>query len=220
VSPRALNRGLPGRLPEGERILWQGSPDWRVMVRRVFHLRALAAYFGILLAYFAVNSFGRGTPLAEVAHDTAELAALALVPMAVLALYAWGTGYVTTYTITNRRVAIKMGIALPMTMNLPFVRIDGANFRPARDGSGDVALQLAAGERVAYFMLWPHARPWRMAKAEPMLRAVPEAAQVAQILARALAASADMPPVSIEQLQGGTEAATIGSTHPHAAAAA
>jgi hypothetical protein len=215
-----LNRGLPGRLPEGERILWQGSPDWRVMTRRVFHLRALAVYFTVLLAYFAVNSVGRGTPFAEMAHNTAELAALAVIPVAVLGLYAWGTGRATTYTITNRRVAIKMGIALPMTMNLPFARIDGANFRPARDGSGDIALQLAAGERVAYFMLWPHARPWRMAKAEPMLRAVPQAAQVAQVLSRALAASADVQPITIEQLQDGKEAATIEATHPHAAAAA
>ena len=220
MTPRALNHGLPGRLPEGERILWQGSPDWRVMIRRVFHLRGLAAYFGILLAYFAAKSFGRGTPLMEMIHDTAELAALALVPIMVLGLYAWGTGRATTYTITNRRVAIKMGIALPMTMNLPYTRIDGASFRPARDDSGDIALQLAAGERVAYFMLWPHARPWRMAKAEPMLRAVPQAAQVAHILARALAASADVEPVAIEQLQGGKEAATIEATHPHAAAAA
>jgi hypothetical protein len=220
VSPHRLNRALPGRLPEGERILWQGSPDWRVMIGRVFHLRALAVYFGVLLTYFAVNAFARGTPMAEVVHDTAELAGLALIPIAVLGLYAWGTGIATTYTITNRRVAIKMGIALPMTMNLPFSRVDGASFRPARDGSGDVALQLAAGERVAYFMLWPHARPWRMAKAEPMLRALPQASQVAQTLARALAASADMQPVSIEQLQGGKEAVTIETTHPHAAAAA
>ena len=215
-----MNRALPGRLPAGERILWQGSPDWRVMTRRVFHLRALAVYFGVLLAYFAAQSFGRGTPLAEVAHDTAELAALALVPLAVLGLYAWGTARATTYTITNRRVAIKMGIALPMTMNLPFARIDGANYRPARDGSGDIALQLAAGERVAYFMLWPHARPWRMAKAEPLLRALPQASEAAQVLARALAASADLQPVTIEQLQAARDPATIESTHPHAAAAA
>ena len=215
-----MSRGLPGRLPEGERILWQGSPDWRVMARRVFHLRALAAYFAVLLAYFALKSYGRGNPLAEVAHDTAELAALALVPILVLGLYAWGTGRATTYTITNRRVAIKMGIALPMTMNLPFNRVDGAGFRPARDGSGDITLQVGGGDQVAYLLLWPHARPWRMAKAEPMLRALPQGARVAQLLSRALAASADLQPVNIEQLQAGHEVATIKATNPHAAAAA
>jgi hypothetical protein len=52
-------------------------------------------------------------------------------------------------------------------------------------------------------MLWPHARPWRMARAEPSLRAIPDAAHAGQILGRALAASADMPvPVMVPQEHG------------------
>ena len=215
-----MSRGLPGRLPQGERVLWQGSPDWRVMTRRVFHIRGLAVYFGVLLAYAALHSLWSGTALAELALTTGRFAGLALVPLALLALYAWGTQRATVYTITNRRVAIRLGIALPMTINLPFARIDGAAFRPASDGTGDIVLQLAAGERLAYLILWPHARPWRMGKAEPMLRALPNAARVAQLLARALAAAADVPAPAIEQLQGETASATIGATRPHAAAAA
>lgn len=215
-----MSRGLPGRLPAGERILWQGSPDWRVMTRRVFHLRGLAIYFGVLVAYTAVRAVQAGTPLLELALTTAKFAGLAMVPVALLALYAWGTHRATTYTITNRRVAIRLGIALPMTINLPFARIDGAGFQGARDGSGDIVLQLARGERLAYLMLWPHARPWRLAKAEPMLRAVPNAARVAQVLARAMAAEADVAVTAIPQLQGEGGTATIGATRPRAAAAA
>ena len=213
-------RGLPGRLPQGEQILWQGSPDWRVMTRRVFHVRAVAAYFGVLLAYAALHSFALGTPLSAVALTTAKFTGLALVPLALLTLYAWGTARATTYTVTNRRVAIRMGLALPMTMNLPFARIDGAAFRPAKDGTGDLVLQMTKGDRVAYLVLWPHARPWRLAKAEPMLRAVPHADKVAQVLARALAASADVPAPAIEMLHGQSGTATIGATRPRAAAAA
>ena len=29
-------RGLPGLLPKGEYIVWQGSPDWRGLARRFF----------------------------------------------------------------------------------------------------------------------------------------------------------------------------------------
>ena len=209
-------RGLPGRLPEGERILWQGSPDMRAMMRRVFHLRALAAYFGVLLAYSAVQSFSQGKPAAAILLTTAEFAGLALVPLALLTLYAWGTARATVYTLTNRRVAIRMGIALPMTMNLPFARIDGAGFHAAADGTGDVTLQLAKTDRVAYLLLWPHARPWRLAHAEPMLRAIPHAAKVSQLLARALAASAN---TTIPQLQAAAGPATIGVGQAHVAAA-
>lgn len=210
-------RGLPGRLPEGERVLWQGSPDWRVMTRRVFHVRALAAYFGLLLAYSAAHSFSEGAPLSEIALSLAKFGGLALVPLALLTLYAWGTSKATVFTITNRRVTIKMGIALPMTMNVPFARIDGASYRPAKDGAGDIALALAKGDRLAYLILWPHARPWRMAHAEPMLRCIPHAEKVAQLLSRALAVSAEQ---SVGQLQEAGELGTVGLARPHAAAAA
>ena len=215
-----MSRGLPGPLPQGERVLWQGSPNWRAMTRRVFHIRGLSAYFGILVAYAAANSYSQGTPLADVALGAAKFAGLALVPLALLTLYAWGTARATTYTVTNRRVAIRMGIAMPMTLNLPFARIDGAAFRPAKDGTGDITLQMAKGDRVAYLVLWPHARPWHVARTEPMLRAIPHAEKVAQLLSRALAASADAPAPALGQLPGQGGAANIGPIRPQAAAAA
>ncbi|HAT39644.1 hypothetical protein [Polynucleobacter necessarius] len=42
--------GLPKRLPKGERILWQGSPDTKTILLRVFHIKILFIYFGLLLA--------------------------------------------------------------------------------------------------------------------------------------------------------------------------
>ena len=35
--------GLPEALPAGERLLWQGSPDWRVLARHGFHFNAFVA---------------------------------------------------------------------------------------------------------------------------------------------------------------------------------
>ena len=184
--------GLPENLPRGERLLWQGAPEWRALALRVFHLRGLAVYFAILLAWTVWHGLRSDADIVSVFVSTLRFAGLALVPFLLVGAYAWGINRATTYTITDRRVVIRLGLALPMTINLPFNRIDNAAFRPARDGTGDIALQLAAGNKLAYLVLWPHARPWRLAKAEPMLRAIPDAERVAQLLARALAASADM----------------------------
>jgi len=60
-------------------------------------------------------------------------------------------------------------------------------------GSGDIPLQLMSGERMALFMVWPHARPWRITRPEPMLRCIPRVDQAAGVLARALAVDAEMP---------------------------
>ena len=51
--------GLPGRLPPGEDIIWQATPDWRGVARGVFHTRLVAAWF-IIVAAFAFVAGGTG----------------------------------------------------------------------------------------------------------------------------------------------------------------
>ena len=94
----------------------------------------------------------------------------------------------TLYTITNRRVVMRVGIVLTVTFNLPFRRIEAADIHPLAHGHGDIALTLDRSTRIAYPHLWPHARPWRLQNPQPMLRCVPDGANVAAMLASALKA--------------------------------
>lgn len=208
-------RGLPERLPDGERLIWQGAPDWRLLARSALHVRGLAAYFGVIVALCAALSIQGGASLAESAASTLRLASLALVPLGLAMLYAWMVSRATVYTITSRRVVMHIGLALPVTINMPFQMIDAASLNVRADGSGDICLLLDSGNRLAYLVLWPHARPWRIARTEPMLRALPDAARVGQLLSRALAASAGAPvPPSPE-----TDDA-VGAVEPRATATA
>jgi hypothetical protein len=195
---------LPSRLPQGERVLWQGRPAWWSLARRGFHFRELALYLGVLLAWYGVTEFGKA-PLDEAALATLRMTGVALTPLALVCLYTWLNSRSTVYTITNRRVVLRTGIAMPITFNLPFNKIDGAASKVWPSGHGDIALTLSPTERLSYVVLWPHAKPWRTARTQPMLRSVPEAATVAQILGRALAASAEMA-VPVSQQQVATEA--------------
>ena len=43
--------GLPALPPDGEQILWQGSPRWQTVARRILHIDVLAIYFVLLLAW-------------------------------------------------------------------------------------------------------------------------------------------------------------------------
>ena len=201
-------QGMPSRLPDGERLLWQGVPDWRAMALRVFHIRGLALYFSAIIAWCLVSGLMDGTPAADLAVSTAKLVGIGLVPILVLTLYSWGVGRSTVYSITNKRVVLRMGLVVPMTINLPFAQVESAALRDGKSGIGDICLSLTPGVRLAYLMLWPHARPWRMTRPEPSLRAIPDAAHVGQILGRALAASANLPaPVLVQQDHPGVGAA-------------
>ena len=81
---------------------------------------------------------------------------------------------------------MRIGIALQINLNLPFKRILSAELKAHRDGTGDIPLQLAGDQRIAYFLLWPHARPWQVRAPQPMLRSIGDADKVAQLLAQAL----------------------------------
>lgn len=187
-------RGLPGLLPEGEEILWQGAPSWRGLARRVFHLRKLGLYFGALGAWRVGSAVAAGAPAAETAVSVVGLALLAATAVAVLAGIAWLQARTTVYTVTNRRVVVRFGVALPMAVNFPFAIVRSAALRTYGDGTGDIPLEVSGVERLGFAMLWPHARPWRFGKqAQPMLRCVPDAASVAAVLVRAASMPALLP---------------------------
>jgi hypothetical protein len=172
--------GLPGRLPPGERILWQGSPDWRVLARTAFHTRLIAGYFGVLAA--AALMLASETDGYSGVAMTLGLGAAAV---ALLHLLAWGSARTTVYTLTNRRIVLRVGMAVPKCINLPLTQIAAVDLAARADGTGDMPLHLLGTPRLGYLALWPYARPWRLSRPQPMLRAVPQAAQVAALVARA-----------------------------------
>jgi Bacterial PH domain len=203
-------------LPDGERLLWQGSPAWRGLALRAFHVKSVILYFGALLALHAATSWWSGEDLA----GTVKSGVWLLIPMvtgpALLALFAWLTSRTTHYTITNRRVLMRFGIALPITLNIPFRQVTSAALKSYSDGTGDIPLATDGKDRLAYILLWPHVRPWHFKSTEPMLRAVPDAAHVAEILAAALESAST---ISAPQMETTGKESPAPSFAPAAAAA-
>ena len=182
-------RGLPEPLPRGESILWQGGPRWTVLARQAFHATTIAIYFGVLLAWRALHAAQSGETFSQAAVPIALLALLAAVALGLLLILAWFASSTAVYTVTNRRVVMRIGIVLTVSYNLPFRAIEAAGLRVNRDGTGDINLLLTPENKIAWLNLWPHVRPWRVKRPEPVLRALPEAARVAAILSQAVAAA-------------------------------
>lgn len=183
---------LPAALPANEHVLWQGAPNWRALARNALHVRGLTAYLGLIVAWVLLADFLRGDPAQAIAFDTARAALVASIPVALGLLYAWMCARASAYTITNRRVVLRMGLAVPLTLNLPFSKIDGADLSLKSDGTGDLALKLAPGSKgLGWFIMWPHTRPWGKGQPQPMLRALPDAMAAGEILAQALLATSN-----------------------------
>jgi hypothetical protein len=172
-------RGLPGNLPPGEHIIWQGAPDWKRLALTAFHVRGVAFYFGLIALWALVA----GSTISGVLA-TAFAAALGV---GLLCLLAWLSARTTVYTLTNRRIVLRIGIALPTCINIPLKIIDNAALKIHPDGTADMPLVINGMAKLGWMMLWPHARPWKLSVPQPMLRAVPEGEKVSAMLARALA---------------------------------
>jgi hypothetical protein len=179
--------GLPQPLPRGERLLWRGAPDWRVMAREAMHTRLLSIYFGVLLALRGATVLAGDGSVLDAAEAMLALLPLAVIAIGMLTLLAWLIARTSVYTITDKRVVMRVGVVLSITFNLPYSRVDAAGLRTNADGSGDLTLLLDGTDHIAYAHLWPHARPWQLKRTQPMLRALPQVREVASLLAAALA---------------------------------
>lgn len=183
--------GLPEKLPAGERILWSGVPDWKAVALDVFHIRAVALYAGLIMVWRGLATFYDGGTALDVLASLGVLAAVFGAGILMLTVLAYLTATSTRYTITNRRVAMRIGVALTMTINLPFKQIVSADYRAAPLGTGAIALTTAQSGGLGYLILWPHVRPFHFSKPQPMLRGIKDGQRVALILANALAAAQD-----------------------------
>jgi Bacterial PH domain len=169
-------RGLPGLLPPGEHILWQGSPDWKQLAVGALHIRLAVLYFAAIVSWAIASG------------DSSTAIAVSLLGTAVVAMFiafAWGVGRTAVYTLTDKRIVLRVGVALNKCINLPLAEIESANLKMLGDGHGSVVLSLKGTPRLGYLMLWPHARSLRIARPQPMLRAIPDALAVSRLLFKA-----------------------------------
>ncbi len=193
--------GLPEPLPQDEVILWQGAPNWISMAKHVFRLQWLSLYFAVIVILQLISVSSNEGGLAAGWSSVALAFFLAVVGLLLVGLLAYWSATTTMYTLTNRRIVMRVGIVLTVTFNLPYKTLGSADLKLYKDGTGDIPMQIATEDKIAFFHLWPHVRPWRLAKPEPMMRCVPNAKAVATVLTEAWMASTGLSKMEVQDIQ-------------------
>lgn len=157
-----------------ETVLWKGRPGLGMLARTAFHTRTLALYMGALIVVALVS--GR--------NDAAMVAAgLGVALIALLYFLAWLSARSTLYILTDVRLIMRIGMAIETRINIPLKQVKAAHLRPRGGDYGDIALEIGGDRLLGHILLWPHVRPWQFTQPQPMLRAVPDAARLAQMIA-------------------------------------
>jgi len=92
-------RGLPGHLPQGEHILWQGAPDWRTLSRTAMRAHWVAIYFAVLAAWNLGNGLAQGSGLASAMASVGWTLAAGSIAVGLLVGYAVLVARTTVYTL-------------------------------------------------------------------------------------------------------------------------
>ena len=183
-------RGLPEALPEGEHILWQGSPAPLRLARDALGLTWVAGYFAVLTVWRV------GVSSTYVSFGEALAHGIPFIVVGMLScLLIFGLAYMqarsAVYTLTNKRVCMRIGAAL----NLPYTQIGNAGLDVKKSGHGSLAFELIGDTRFSYLMTWPHVKPWQMSKTQPSFRSIADVAKVAEIFSDAAEARVFEPKV-------------------------
>lgn len=183
--------GLPAAPPKGEVVLWQGRPDTWALAREALGIHLVAAYF-VALALWRASVVADGSFVATLL----PYLGIGLVTCGILLGLAAALARTTVYTLTTARVALRIGAALTVTLNLPYTQIVNASLDLRRRGTGTIALETIGETRLAYLVCWPHVRPWVLSRTQPALRCIPDAARVAQMLSEAAETRVSQPVVT------------------------
>lgn len=193
--------GLPGLPPAGEVILWQGRPSAKLLSRHLLKVRWIGGYFLVLAVWAVASGVHDGREMGGLLFSIAILAALAAVLVGMIELFAWAVEKTTLYTITTERVVMRFGVALSMTLNLPFRKIEAVSTAKLDAMGGMIAIAVAPDTRLSWLIQWPHVRGWRFSRPEPSLVYLPDVEKAASVLSAAFvqfrASHANQPRISV-----------------------
>lgn len=189
-------KGLPEKPPAGEVILWQGRPDTWALAKEALNLWWIMGYFA-LLAIWRVAASAADYPLAQALTHAIPFLVIGALTAGIILLIAWVQAKATVYTVTTARVAMRVGAALTITLNLPYTRIEAADLDLKTSGTGTIAFRTAGETKLSYLVLWPHVRPWHAKHTQPALRCIPDAERVARMIGEAVETRMAQPTVAI-----------------------
>ncbi len=145
-------------------------------------MRKIGIYFGLMLAVQAAYLLGEGAAGGDLWRPLSVSLLTSALALGMLTGVAWFAGRTALYTLTNRRVVMRVGIVLTLTFNLPYRRIAAASLRRYGQRSLDIALQLYPQDRIGWFHLWPHQRAWHLSHPQPTLRCLADGEAVSALL--------------------------------------
>ncbi len=179
---------LAESLPADEMLIWQGRPEATAIATRAMYLWYVVAYLLGLAVFRTGFLVMSDAPLSEWSALLAWQLLASLFIVGIILGLAAVYGKSTIYTLTNRRLILRTGAAVPIHVNFPLEQIAAADLTVFSDGTGDIALKLDNSDKLYWLLLWPNIRSWWVRPLQPLLRGLRDFELAASALASAASA--------------------------------
>ena len=189
---------LAESLPEDESLIWQGRPEPKAIALRAMYLWYVVAYLLVLVLLRTGFLVMSDAPMSEWSALLAWQLLASLFIVGIILGLAVLYGRSTVYTLTNRRLILRTGAAVPIHVNFPLEQIASADLKVFSDGTGDIALKLENSDKLYWLLLWPNVRSWWVRPLQPLLRGLRDFELAASALASAASAQS---PVSFGEFK-------------------
>ena len=201
-------------LPADEVLIWQGRPEANAIAIRAMYLWYVVAYlFGLVVLRTGYLVMG-DAPISEWSALLAWQSLASLFIVGVIVGLSVLYGKTTIYSLTNRRLILRTGAAVPIHVNFPLEQIASADLKVFSDGTGDIALKLENSDKLYWLLLWPNVRSWWVRPLQPLLRGLRDFELAASTLASAAKAEST---VSLGQFKSGYQDVSMEALAPQRA---
>ena len=184
MSDNKINR-LPDEvgksIPSGEKIFWNGKPNWKSFGYHAFGVKYFSIYFFVCALYAvsqidAIFSFG--------AFFTKFIPYLisGILAGTILLLLSYFSARHTCYVITEKRIVIRTGVALVFLLNMPFKNILSIDMKTLAQGRGNVIFKVQSKKRIPYLSCWPSVKSGSFFEPIPAFRSIRDIEKIGQII--------------------------------------
>jgi hypothetical protein len=168
--------GIAEPLPAGETVLWSGRPEALSFAKRQFRLGWVALWFGALSLWRGWEALQNGATIPDALVRATGLWPLAVAALLLLTGLGVAMARSTTYALTRRRLVMNIGVALPITVNIPLRFVDAAAVRELPGGLAELQVTMSPATKLRLSALWPHVGRLADARVRPTFRDVSSAA--------------------------------------------
>jgi hypothetical protein len=168
-------------IPLGEKIYWNGKPNWKSFGYHAFGVKYFSIYF-FVCALYSVSQIDSSFSFGAFFIKYAPYLISGILAGMILLFLAYLSARHTCYVITEKRIVIRTGVALVFLLNMPLKNILSIDMKALTKGQGNVIFKVQSKKRIPYLSCWPSVKSGSFLEPIPAFRSIRDIEKIGKLI--------------------------------------